>query len=775
MAISFVGGTTGTGTGASYSVSLAGTLTGGSATSPAPGDLIVVYTGFGNTASSAPTCSGNASGAYVGAHAALHVNDTWDTEFRTFYQFAGASPDTALTIGRLNNAAYGGATVVLVFRDVGSVTATTASGGNGAAVNPPSVTPTRAGSWIVAGGTGMLAAADTAGMTAISNLTAVRSAYGDGSTSDASTIAGYYDGWTSGAFDPAAATGGNLGNGSSSWAASTLVLAPPNPSLSTVTEDFEVAGSLENSKWNVYVDTGGTVTATDGEAVLTPFQGNGYYAILYSDANFGKFRLDSDGAYVKLTQRLTTANNVAGGNTEFHVYDWSGGQTNTYLAFRVSTAGALIAETVNAGTVSQSQTISTTWDTDNTPWLKISLLNGTATWWTASGGANPGTWTSRHTNSSLPSTFSDALLWFAAYNDNWTATGALTGAAKFDGVNTAANSTATNVPLTGQSLTASRGSPEASAPVALAGQAVTVSRGSITPAGGSTGTTSATLTGQAMSAARGAVGVDGQKVLSGFGLTTASGLTTAAAERVLAGHALTSARGSFASVSSEVGLSGLSAAASGGALGTLLGQEAPLAGQAVSTATGSLGAHISTSDAEAVPVGQACQVAAGFISVHVEYVVALSGVAATVATQPVAGSSVTEVDPAGHDLAADTGTLAPHAQIPLTGQSATTARGSVGHAITSNLIGRQVDGAVGAFAPSAAHALSGRSTSVGRGSLTAILFAPLNGHYLAANAGDPQSLDEMRRVVGKRARVTNVAGHGRPANVASARRGANLS
>jgi hypothetical protein len=438
VAIQYVGGTTGTGTGASYSVSLNGALTGGLASSPAAGDLIVVYAGHGNTASSAPTCSGNTSGAYVAAHTAIHSNDTWDTEFCTFYQFAGATPDTTLTIGRTNTTTYGGATVVLVFRDVSSVTATSTSGFNGGAVNPPSVTPTVAGSWVVAGGTGMLSATDTAGMTAISNLTAVRSAYGDGSTSDASTIAGYYSGWTSGAFDPAAATGGNLANTSSSWAASTLVLAPLNPSISTVTENFQ--GTRDTNKWYTDEPTGSTVTFTGGELVLTPAQTNGFGAILYSGAPGGFFDLDATGAYVKLTQRLTTANKAVGGYVEYDIFD--NNDTTTYVGFQVSTAGVLKAITYKANVQTQSVTISSTWDTDNTPWLKITLSGGTVTWWTApdSGSGTPGTWTSRNTNSTLPAQFHLAKLWYQTWNDDWTTTGALVGAAKFDGVNTAANS-----------------------------------------------------------------------------------------------------------------------------------------------------------------------------------------------------------------------------------------------------------------------------------------------------------------------------------------------
>jgi hypothetical protein len=81
MAWQYVGGTSGTGTSNGYSVSLNGTLTGGLASSPSPGDIVVVSSGFGNTASSAPAVSGNISGAYTSLFTPIHQNDTWDTEW----------------------------------------------------------------------------------------------------------------------------------------------------------------------------------------------------------------------------------------------------------------------------------------------------------------------------------------------------------------------------------------------------------------------------------------------------------------------------------------------------------------------------------------------------------------------------------------------------------------------------------------------------------------------------------------------------------------------
>lgn len=114
MAWQYVGGTSETGTSNGYSVSLNGTLTGGIASSPSPGDIVVVCSGFGNTASSAPAVSGNVSGAYTSLFTPIHQNDTWDTEFGCFYKLMGGSVDTSLTITRTTNTAYGGGTAVQV-------------------------------------------------------------------------------------------------------------------------------------------------------------------------------------------------------------------------------------------------------------------------------------------------------------------------------------------------------------------------------------------------------------------------------------------------------------------------------------------------------------------------------------------------------------------------------------------------------------------------------------------------------------------------------------
>jgi hypothetical protein len=265
MALSYVGGTSGTGTSTGYTVSLSGTLTGGSGSSPAAGDIVVVFSGFGNTASSAPAVSGNNSGAYQAATAAQHVNDTWDTEFRSFYQVMGATPDTSLTITRVTNAAYGGGTTVHVWRGADTISpfigaATPASGGNGAALNPPAYNPSVTGAIIIAGGAGTFAAADTAGYTGISGMSNTVTAYGNGSTADIGVIMASFA-YAGSSYDPATATGGTQNNASSSWAGVTLALRPaPDPITGTLSAT-ESGADTASITGDVFID--GALAATE--------------------------------------------------------------------------------------------------------------------------------------------------------------------------------------------------------------------------------------------------------------------------------------------------------------------------------------------------------------------------------------------------------------------------------------------------------------------------------------------------------------------------------
>jgi hypothetical protein len=248
MPIAFVGSAVGVGTGASYTVNLNGTLTGGLASSPATGDIVLVFTAFGHTANVAPTVSGNNSGAYTAATANIYGNDTWDTNFRPLYAVQGAAVDNLLTITRQNTTTYGGATVVMVWRGVDAdnpidVTPTTAAQNNpnSCLFNAPAITPVTEGAVIIAAGAGTMPATSV-DFTGISGMDNFRTVKGDGSTSDTATAAASIFWSGSGSYDPAAVAGGTV-NASSSWSAASLVLRPAPLPAHDLTASELTAGS----------------------------------------------------------------------------------------------------------------------------------------------------------------------------------------------------------------------------------------------------------------------------------------------------------------------------------------------------------------------------------------------------------------------------------------------------------------------------------------------------------------------------------------------------
>jgi hypothetical protein len=230
VAIEYVGGTSNTGTGASINLTVNSGLTGGIGSAAAPGDIIVVFWGFGGTTNATMTVSSPAGYSVISD---LYSNDTWDSNFGFAYKVQGSTPDTTVTVNSSNSASYGGGAVAMVFRGVeptnplDQTTATnSASNQSSSAADPPSITPQTPGAWVVAGGIGMQTTAGAAFTTpANMDTTDAISVKSDGTTSDAGVFGAYYSGWTSGAFDPNAVTGGTT-SASSSHASVTLALRP---------------------------------------------------------------------------------------------------------------------------------------------------------------------------------------------------------------------------------------------------------------------------------------------------------------------------------------------------------------------------------------------------------------------------------------------------------------------------------------------------------------------------------------------------------------------
>jgi hypothetical protein len=228
MAISYVGGKVQGFGGTTSAVSITLTnLTGGSDTAPSAGDFVVVYYGTGsNTTARAITVNSDYTNLTK-----IAESDTYDANLVVGYKRMGSTPDTSVEVSATLNLADAGAVVVHVFRGVDEttpldVTSVTATGTNSVLCNPGAITPSTAGAWIVAGGSGAhIAGTDTYSS---SDLTSFRTV-GANDTFDVTVGAGLKTDWTSGPFDPAAFTWSDTSASTYSWAAYTLALRPsPN-------------------------------------------------------------------------------------------------------------------------------------------------------------------------------------------------------------------------------------------------------------------------------------------------------------------------------------------------------------------------------------------------------------------------------------------------------------------------------------------------------------------------------------------------------------------
>lgn len=219
--IEYVGGyTVGfTGSSSDRTITFGGNLTGGLASSASAGDLVIIYFGTASLSNTDLVVTGYTE------LTELFSGSTYDTNLVVAYKEMGEVPDTTILLtGGTRSANDAGVVVIHVFRNVDPTTilTTTAPATTSVICNPPAVTPTVAGSYIVAGGAG----AHSRGTITYSSsdLTAFLSSGAD-DTHDSTVGAGYKE-WTSGEFDPAAFTFGSTNSSGFSSAAVTLVLQP---------------------------------------------------------------------------------------------------------------------------------------------------------------------------------------------------------------------------------------------------------------------------------------------------------------------------------------------------------------------------------------------------------------------------------------------------------------------------------------------------------------------------------------------------------------------
>lgn len=235
MSIQFVGRTTARSLAAvtTYNVSLTG-LTDGIASAPREKDIVVVtYCWSSATNDTVNLPSGNNSSTYQSLIADTYSNDGRDTNGRAAYQIMGSTPDTSVDVPSLSSTTNGSCCAILVFRSVDpitpiDVTVQSASGIDSNLANPPSITPSSPGAWIITGymGTGDATPVQWTAPTDVTGWYTINSQATAGSFSSKVAM-GYKSDWTSGAFDPAAPTGGESG-AADSFIAYSAVLRP-NP------------------------------------------------------------------------------------------------------------------------------------------------------------------------------------------------------------------------------------------------------------------------------------------------------------------------------------------------------------------------------------------------------------------------------------------------------------------------------------------------------------------------------------------------------------------
>ncbi len=206
-----------------------GSLSGGIASSPAAGDLIVICNGLTWTSN----ISGN-SGVVTSGFTqltALYSNDTRDAIMWVSYKIAAGNEGNITLRANGSDSTYASCGIAHVWRNVNQttpidVTTTTATGTNASRPNVPSVTPVTQGAVVLGCGYGTRANDGGAALTAPSGVTEVVQAINAATAAaGGAAVVAAYRSWMSGAYDMAAFTGGSSST-SDSWCAAAVVIRP---------------------------------------------------------------------------------------------------------------------------------------------------------------------------------------------------------------------------------------------------------------------------------------------------------------------------------------------------------------------------------------------------------------------------------------------------------------------------------------------------------------------------------------------------------------------
>lgn len=199
-------------------------LTGGLASAPAAGDVVLV----------AVALARNADRDLVAATGYTEVNEvyvsgtTYNTNLMLAYKVMGSTPDTLVTISGNDNTGSSTAVAIKVFRGVDAVVLdvaqVTTTAGQTTRPNPGSITPVTSGALIVAAGGGASHTSQAGGVYTTSDMDEMVTAY-IADTGLNTSVGMAQKAWTGGAFD-AAAWGGGVNATGASAAAITIALRP---------------------------------------------------------------------------------------------------------------------------------------------------------------------------------------------------------------------------------------------------------------------------------------------------------------------------------------------------------------------------------------------------------------------------------------------------------------------------------------------------------------------------------------------------------------------
>jgi hypothetical protein len=240
MAISYVGGQEAGRAGANNTQNISFNLTGGTDSTPQAGDLVIITAVVGTQGRNpAQAISGYTALGQLNA-----IGATYDTSLNVSWKFMGSTPDTSFTLPSTGNNQDAQSYTVQVFRGVDATTPfdatpTTATSTSTTRYDAAAITPVTAGAWILICGGG--AAATGANYTAPTDFATNFLTGFDADTNDSLIGSGYYTGWTSGAYNPAAVTGGAA---TGSAAVYTLALRPAPDSQDLTPDRYDNTSTI---------------------------------------------------------------------------------------------------------------------------------------------------------------------------------------------------------------------------------------------------------------------------------------------------------------------------------------------------------------------------------------------------------------------------------------------------------------------------------------------------------------------------------------------------